>query len=57
MVYFRNVKTNFITTKNLTSLSFISNMGRIYNIYDLYKKIYSDEELDEINNPSSSFLK
>ena len=57
MVYFRNVKTNFTTAKQLTSLSFISNMGRVYNIYDLYKKIYADEELDEINNPSSSFFK
>ena len=57
MVYFRNVKTNITSAKDLTSLSFITNMGRIYNIYDLYKKIYSDEELDEINNPSSSFMK
>jgi len=57
MVYFRNVKTNVTTARNLTSLSFITNMGRIYNIYDLYKKIYADEELDEINNPSSSFFK
>jgi len=56
MVYFRNVKTNFVTAKQLTSLSFISNIGRIYNIYDLYKKIYADEKLDEINNPSSSFV-
>lgn len=56
MVYFRNVKTNFTTAQKLTSLSFISNMGKIYNIYDLYKKIYSDENLDELSNPSSSFM-
>lgn len=58
MVYFRNVKTNMMTAKDLTSLSFITNMGKIYNIYDLYKKIYEDEELNDINNPSSSsFMK
>ena len=57
MVYFRNMKTNVITSKNITSLSFITNMGRIYNIYDLYKQLYADEELDKINNPSSSFMK
>lgn len=57
MVYFRNIKTNVMTARNITSLSFITNMGRIYNIYDLYKKIYADEELEEFNNPSSSFFK
>jgi len=57
MVYFKNVKTNMMTAKHFTSLSFITNMGRIYNIYDLYKKIYADEELNEVNNPSSSFFK
>ena len=57
MVYFRNVKTNVTTARQITSLSFLTNMGRIYNIYDLYKKIYADEELNEIDNPSSSFMK
>ena len=37
MVYFRNVKTNVETSKPLTSLSFIRNMGKIYEIYDLYQ--------------------
>lgn len=48
MVYFKNVKTNVNTKKDVTSLSFIRNMGKIYNIYDLYKKIYKNE------NPFSS---
>ena len=48
MVYFRNVKTNVETKKDVSSLSFIKNMGKIYNIYDLYKKIYKEE------NPFSS---
>ena len=48
MVYFRNVKTNVETKKDVSSLSFIKNMDKIYNIYDLYKKIYKEE------NPFSS---
>ena len=57
MVYFKNVKTGTQTTKNITSsVSFIRNMGKIYNIYDLYKAIYKDENIEEIydlSNPSS----
>lgn len=52
-VYFRNVKTNITSAK---SISFIKSMGKIYNIYDLYKSIYNDEILEEIEDlPSSTF--
>ena len=57
MVYFRNVKTGIQTKKEITSISFIRNMGKIYNIYDLYKTIYQNENIEEIYNlstPSSS---
>ncbi len=47
MVYFRNVKTGIETGK---SISFIKNLGKIYDIYDLYKDIYQN---DELSNPSS----
>ena len=53
MAYFRNVKTNVTTKKDISSLSFIKNMGKIYNIYDLYKKIYKNETPSF--NPSSQF--
>ena len=56
MVYFRNVKTQTTTSKSIANLSFMRNMGKIYNIYDLYKKIYKDEDIEEINNPSSRFF-
>lgn len=49
-VYFRNVKTNVTSTK---SFSFIKNMGKIYNIYDLYKAVYKDEVLEDLT--SSTF--
>ena len=53
MVYFKNVKTNSITSKSMANISFIRNMGKIYNIYDLYKKIYKDEDMSDLSNPSS----
>lgn len=60
MVYFKNVKTNIISSKPITNLSFISNMGRIYNIYDIYKDIYKDEDFEvstKIMGNSSSVFK
>jgi hypothetical protein len=57
MVYFRNIKTGKQTSKQISSISFIRNMGKIYNIYDLYKAIYKDENIDTIlKNPSSGSL-
>lgn len=56
MVYFKNIKTGQTKEKPFASLSFITNMGKIYNIYDFYKTIYKNENIDTIydfNNPSS----
>lgn len=56
MVYFRDVKTGMTTGKPVKTLSFIRSMGKIYDIYDLYKQIYQNENIDEIfdlSNPSS----
>lgn len=56
MVYFRNVKTGVQTEKQLASISFMRNIGKIYNIYDLYKSIYQNENIEELynlSNPSS----
>ncbi len=56
MVYFRNVKTNVETSKSINTISFMRNMGKIYDIYDLYKIIYKNENVEEIynySNPSS----
>ena len=52
MVYFKNVKTNIETAKPFTSLSFIKNMGKIYEIYDLYQELYKNEEnIEDLTNP------
>ena len=58
MVYFRNVKTGTQIEKPIsTNISFIRNMGKIYNIYDIYKAIYQTEDIEEFydlsSNPSS----
>ena len=54
MVYFRNVKTNKETVKPFASLSFMENMGKIYDIYDLYQELYKNEEnIEDLTNPSS----
>lgn len=55
MVYFRNVKTGEQFEKNISTLSFMKNMGKIYDIYDLYLELYKDEDnLEDLSNPSSS---
>lgn len=58
MVYFKNTKTNKKIGKDV-SISFIKNMGKVYNIYDLYKEFYNKENIDELydlSNPSSNNL-
>lgn len=55
-VYFRNVKTGNITSKPINNISFIGNMEKIYNIYELYKEIYQNEDIEgiyDLKNPSS----
>lgn len=56
-IKFKNVKTNSVSTKNISTLHLIG-INKIYNVYDFYKTFYKDE-IEEINknaiiNPSSS---
>ena len=58
VIKFRNVKTNEISTKDISTLHLIG-INKIYSVYDFYKKFYKDEILEEINSnkiiiPSSS---
>lgn len=57
IVYFKNTKTGTVSNKKISAnISFIRNMGKLYNIYDLYKAIYKDENIEDIfdlSNPSS----
>lgn len=54
MVYFKNVKTNNVNSKSI-NFSYMKNIGKIYNIYDIYKQIYKDENIEDydLSNPSS----
>ncbi len=40
-VFFKNVKNNFVQERDVSSISFIKNIGK-YNIYDIYKELYRD---------------
>lgn len=59
-VYFRDVKTNIVTAKDITSISFLRNMGRIYNLYDLQSDFTKNSWVNsnhwqlDLTNPSSS---
>ena len=54
MIYFRNIKTQQEIQKPISSLSFIRNMGKIYDIYDIYKELYKNEnDFNNLSNPSS----
>jgi len=62
-VFFKNVKTNDLIEKDISSMAFITRIGRLYNIYDLYKEMYKDEltgnefGLTLSSSPSSSSFK
>lgn len=59
-VYFKDVKTNIITAKDVTSIAFLRNIGRIYNLYDLQSDFNKNSWIDsehwqlDLKNPSSS---
>lgn len=56
-VYFKNVKTGQITTKDISSISFLRKIGTLYNIKEFYKLLYTNKNFtfEEFNlkNPSS----
>jgi len=54
VLFFRNVKNDTTFSKDVSQFEFMKYVGRIYNIYDVYKKMYKNEELQDLeNNPSS----
>ena len=57
-INFKNVKTNEITTRDISTMRLIG-INKIYKVHDFYKKFYKDEILEEFDrktliNPSSS---
>lgn len=53
-LYFRNVKTNDTYSKDIANLSFMKKINKIYTTSDLYKALYKDENILELNNPTSN---
>ena len=51
-VYYRNVKNNVTSTRQV---SFINSMGKIYNIYELYNVLYENEK--EVNEGFEDIIK
>ena len=56
-VVYRNVKNYNESIVDISNLEFAKKMGKIYNIYEVYKEIYKkemeDESLLDLLNPSS----
>ena len=55
VVFYKNVKTNETFSKDITKIDFIKYLGKAYKMQEVYKKIYKDENLLNIDNPSSKF--
>ena len=55
ILFFRNVKTNALSERDASSFEFMKYLGKIYNLYGVYQKMYKDELQDLRNNPSSGF--
>ena len=55
-LYFKNTKTNQISVKTFSNMPLVKSMHDIYNIYDLYKEIFKNQNVEDIynlSNPSS----
>lgn len=52
-IFFKNVKTNVVISKTVVNLQFINHLGKVYNANSFYKKFYKEEDLVEMNNPTS----
>lgn len=54
-ISFKNVKSDVTEEKDISSISFMKNLKKVYNTYDLYKELYNDNLLSNtyLNLPSS----
>lgn len=55
-IYYRNVKTNKVTTKKASDLYFMKKLGNLATIRKLYEKMYQTDDISHIydlTNPSS----
>lgn len=43
MIYFKNVKTNRVSSKPVINFTLLKNMGRFYNIHEFYEGAYKED--------------
>jgi len=53
VIFYKDVKTNQTFSKDVTNAEFIKYFGKAFKAQDMYKKIYKNEQIMDINNPSS----
>ena len=56
-VYFRDVKTNIVSSKGTTSISFLRNIGKLYGLYNLYNDSNNNVKVDNASSSYSITLK
>ena len=55
-IFFKNVKTNEVISKNVANLQFIKHIGIAMplTINEFYNKFYDEKDIYDMNNPSSN---
>lgn len=53
-IFFKNVKSNTVTSKSIVNLHFMNHVGNAYPVSNFYNKFYSQKDLEEITNPTSN---
>ena len=52
-LFFKNVKTNEVTSKSVVNLHFIKHVSNPQPVFAFYEKFYDKKDLEEITNPTS----
>ncbi len=54
-IYYKNVKTNEVYSKDIVNLNLIKHLGRVYDLKNIYEKMYKEDEfMQSPNNPTSA---
>lgn len=52
-IFYKNVKTNTVSSKSVVNLHFINHVGNTYPAYTFYNKFYDKKDITQVSNPSS----
>jgi len=53
-IFFKNVKTASVTSKNVANIQFIAHAGKIQKAQNFYTNFYKENDLVQITNPTSN---